>query len=199
MRQSSKTAWVKSQPERSASEKSTPMSRCLRKLLWAMEAKKKLTRSMVAPSMLVFPKVTARKRKPVRSAPKRLAPSKLQREKSHPVRRDRFILAFWNFADAQLESAKWDSMMSEWSKRARWRSQCEIWSSPQTTCENSASWGRAVRHIERVGTQTDEGAAVAPPAASPRRDRARKAFLCARLHAPSAGARLSRSRHRARS
>ena len=32
MRQSSKTAWVKSQPERSASEKSTPMSRCLRKL-----------------------------------------------------------------------------------------------------------------------------------------------------------------------
>ena len=55
----------------------------MRKLLWAMDAKAKLTRSTVVPSMVVVPKVTARNRDPVRSAPKRLAPSKLQREKSH--------------------------------------------------------------------------------------------------------------------
>ena len=72
----------------------------------------KLTRSTVAPSRSVVPNMTARKREPVRSAPKRLAPSKLQREKSQSVRRDKFIFAFGNLADAQFEPVKCDSLMS---------------------------------------------------------------------------------------
>ena len=77
-----------------------------------MDAKAKLTRSTVTPSRFVVPKLTARKRDPVRSAPKRLAPSKLHSEKSQSVSLDRFILAFGNLADAQFESVKWDSLMS---------------------------------------------------------------------------------------
>ena len=35
-----------------------------------------------------------------------------------------------------------------------------MWKSPQVKCEKSASPERAVRHIELVGAQTGEGAAV---------------------------------------
>ena len=117
---------MKSQPDRSASVKSTPTSFLFLNFLKRSVAMLKSTLSTLAESSSTWEKSTPRSLEPSKSVAKRPAPSRLQSESSHLNSLARLSLAFRNVADVKFELLIWASLISALSKHALCRSESTI-------------------------------------------------------------------------